>query len=929
MNFNRAQRDQGSILPMVMAFLALGSLVVVALLSFASTLFLNRPPLEERSDSLEAVRSGMRMAITMQRSHGPEGCFEHPAGTFEINRRSVGVTCQVTAQQNEIGGRFSLIATTNKGNDARSGSAIAATGSAKNIENDVFVNGGSVGAGSSPISIGRANLVGQAGPANEVTSYRYATIPSTQKVDVPSGGNCGTFFGSGSTAAPVRAEQFGPLEFDTVRPPLETKPKSDHIEVKPDAGTTILGIIVTDPSGRVVLDRDRKGGGKFQATGTLANKTDIVRIRVCYQSLPQGDPGRVPDDKTICGSALMDPEQFAQLTSRNGIRCNADSWSESAGWASTVLSDHVYPMLPRVPTYTRSSTPLRVGTTDCYVFYPGRYQADLDLDATGGKEYYFASGVYLFEGEVKVRPGARVVGGDGNWTGCTFDAEASFLPGSPRNHEITGAGVTFLLGGNGDSSNPSSGKLDIDDASVRLNKRIATTSTRASAGISVMSVNMATTDPDVTIPNNDRVLMPECLASEAAAKPSCTEDIATYSSTPIEGATPIRYRPSMLTHDDEIIDVDLDGSTREGNRVMFGGALFTPNAAVSFQRSGAGAPYQMQVLGGITATTMEFDFANGGPDEFVIGEEAAIVYEAVKLTATTSYDGQDFEALVDLEIDNAARYAINSWVVGSETTGSGGGSGTTTPTTPTTPTTTTTTTVAPTTSTTTTTVAPTTSSTTTTTVAPTTSTTTTTVAPTTSSTTTTTVPPTTTTTTVPPTTTTTTTIPPTTTTTTVPPTGYDFCAQPRNRWSTSFGPGKWKTYHWKNQNFQGYNSAYTESSVIDADFGSGRNPAINQADDFAILWRQRIEVAKTCTIQIRAGGDDGYGVLIDGDWRIQEFRTQSFDTTTRTITLEKGLPRHRLLLLREPGQCPGALRMAELTDRVGVGLTHSDTVSRR
>ena len=877
MNHESPDRDAGSVLPMTLAFLALGSLVVMALLSFASVLFLNRPPLEERSDSLEAVRSAMRMAITMQRSHGPDGCFDHPSGTFAINNRTVSVNCQVVTQENRIGGRFSLIATTNRGNPARGGAAIAATGTGKSILNDVFVNGGSLAGGGS-ISIGDAGLVGSSAASALTSSYRYGVLPPVPAID--------------ASATPTCASYFGPqvLSFAAARPPLvppatnwattpqlkidgQLVPVGTNVTVQAVAsGTDILGVIVTDSTGAKRLDRSGLATNSFTLKPSPLTAS-ITNVDVCHQTVPSTAATFVPDTRTFCGSPLMAAEQYGQLPTRpDGIDCGGQGWSKYAGWSPTAQADHVYPMLPRIPSVDRSSTPLEVGSAShCFVFYPGRYSGDLNLTAGSGtvkNQYYFASGIYLFEGAVKIQPGVRVVGGQGKWQGCTFDAEASFLPGSPKNHDITGYGVTFLLGGNGNTGAPSSGRLDIDDASVRLNERVATNSTRASAGISVMSVNLATPAPapgtalDVEIPFNDRVLLPGCLGSEVATNPACAQDIAAYSNTPVAGATPLRYRPSLLRHDDQIIDIDLNGTVADDDRVQFGGAIFTPNAAVSFQRTAAGTGYAVEVSGGIVASTMEFDFAAGDADSVRIGQDAATVYEMVKLKTTTNFDNKEFEALVDLEIDDSARYAINSWVVGSETTGAGGGTGGGT---------TTTTTIPPTT----------TLPTTTTTLPPT--TTTTTLPPTT---TTTTLPPTTTTTTLPPTTTTTT-LPTTTTTTTLPPSGYNFCAN-GSSWTTNFGPGTWTRKDWKNPNLSGPSAKTNSVSKIDVDYGSGNNTIINQSDGFSVRWSRQIEVAKACNIQLRAGGDDGYRVKIDGSLVINNWSDHAFEQTTQTVAITPG-----------------------------------------
>jgi hypothetical protein len=286
-----------------------------------------------------------------------------------------------------------------------------------------------------------------------------------------------------------------------------------------------------------------------------------------------------------------------------------------------------------------------------------------------------------------------------------------------------------------------------------------------------------------------------------------------------------------------------------------GGAVFTPNAGVKVERTASGGQYDFKIDGGITATTMEFDFASN-PGRVRIGAEAETVYQRVQLTTVTTHGGRTFRSIVELEVDNAQRYAINSWVVGSDPSAA-------TPTTTTPPATTTTVPTGPTTT------------------VPTGPTTTVPTGPTT--TTTTTVPgPTTTTTTIPPTTTT------TTTTTTIPPTGFDFCNPGSTGWTTDFGPGLWDAYHWDNRTLSGTNDAYAQDAVIDVDWGNGENTVVGESDDFSILWRQQIEVATTCTIEIRAGGDDGYAVNIDGDWKIVEWRNQSFNQETHTITLDPG-----------------------------------------
>ena len=60
----------------VLIFFMFVGLTVVATLTFASTLMQNRPPINERNARVEAVRSGMRMAIQFQRDYGVGDCFQ-------------------------------------------------------------------------------------------------------------------------------------------------------------------------------------------------------------------------------------------------------------------------------------------------------------------------------------------------------------------------------------------------------------------------------------------------------------------------------------------------------------------------------------------------------------------------------------------------------------------------------------------------------------------------------------------------------------------------------------------------------------------------------------------------------------------------------------------------------------------------------------
>lgn len=670
----RTRSDRGNVLPFTLVFVTLTSFIVMALLAFSVALFQNRPPLEERSDSLEAVRSATRMAIAMQRSHGPEGCYQSSTGQFEINDRPVTVSCRVVSTLDDTGGRYGLISTSADGNSGRNDSGIAGSGTPKTIRGSIFVNGGNLGDDAAAIEMIGGDLSAKAPTAYETDDFRYTPLALTTDIDLTAAATCQSLYGPNVTSTVFAGGDFGTAQGEVLAErsvvPLLT------VDVTRATGTTeLLGVIVSDSAGDVVLDRDRRTNHSF----VVASKNLIAsvdQVEVCSQPADTSSPTYIPQDLTFCGSPLINPELFSQAAGEE-LACADLDWWDVAGWKANNSTPYSYPMLPQIPTYQRSSSPAQVGSSNCFVFYPGRYQDALDL--TAGNEYYFASGIYLFGNEVVMRDGARVVGGEGNWDGCTFDAEASFLPGSPRNHEITGKGVTFLFGSA--NSGSTNGVLRIDDASVRLNNRIATTSTRASSGISIMTVNNASASGvDPVIPANDQVLLPGCLQSEVATNPACGEDISSYTITPLQGGSSLSYDASTLTKNDVVLDVTLDGNSLDNNRFLLAGAVFTPNAAVDIRRTNSSNADQYQVVlaGGVAASTIEYDFAAGDAFQFFVGEESASVYQQVQLEATTTFDGRQFVSTVELEVDNAERYAINSWTVGADQSGGASGSGTTT-----------------------------------------------------------------------------------------------------------------------------------------------------------------------------------------------------------------------------------------------------------
>ncbi len=674
-----SDRDRGNVLPMVLVMMVVGSLMVTALLTFAITILRNQPPLEERSDSLEAVRSAMRMAIVMQRDHGPDGCYESSSNSFDVNGRNVTVQCQSLTSENDNGGRLGLIATTNNGevNGAYPDNepiSIGAGNTTKEILGSVFVNGGQLGGDSSGLKIVDGELFGSTHSSAATSAYRYDQVDLATELTFDAATTCADVYGSS-----IQSQVISAPSFDDATAPLISTATATGLSVAPDAvapTTRILGVFVHEDATNVRLVREPNATGGFDVDIAAAGAT--LPATACFQDVADTDPTFLPRETTTCDSPLVNPEQFSQDPVADGITCDAKPWWSYAGWKPQLLPDYIYPSLPQVPTYPRSSVPVRVGVTDCYVFYPGRYNDPIVLD--DGKDYYFASGVYLINNTMTISGKSQVVAGEGTYRGCAFDADAAFLSGSPRDHQITGRGATFLLGSDVAASDPATpttnGRIELEVASLRINRRVATTSTRGSSGISIMSVNVqrtATGPDDVEIPQNDRVLAPTCLASEAAeydrdpatsgAANPCLTDIATYSITPTASIGSIEYSKSGLGPDDAIIEARLNGGNRNNNRLLIGGSVFVPNAKIDISRSRTDWRYQVRFGNGVVASSFAFDLPGGGTGAFLIGAESQPTYQKVRLVATTHYDGGDFSSVAELEVDAADRYAINNWTV--------------------------------------------------------------------------------------------------------------------------------------------------------------------------------------------------------------------------------------------------------------------------
>ena len=555
-------RDEGSVLPMILALMVVGSLGVVALLTFATTLFINRPPIEVRDQTFWTAKSAMSMAMTLQRENGPDGCYPGPYA-FSLNGFTANVTCTPTGNYFGTGrGRFALITT---GNDFDTqqlvGSGVGAI--VKPIVGDVLVNGGSFDDSAADLAV-QASTTGVL--ANVLTSnYASAATPGARYND------------------------------PTVVPTVPPAPPA--VPVATDCINTAI-------------------------PPTMA----------------------FPDQGTVWSNT-----------------CQNQPWWELAGDLNTALT-YDYPELPPLPAYLRPSVP-QATVGSCNVYFPGRYPAALTL---GAGDHFFPSGVYYFEDALTLAPGARVVAGEGRWSGCTFDAEAAFAPTAPSFHAITGKGATFVLGGNG--------RIVSNDASLRINRRVSDSTSRGTETVAIRSVNFSAAAPAapaaVEIPDDVVYLADVYDAANSACDASlstttCLQRALDHSVQPTTSAPVATYTASTLTPSDTIVSIDQSGGTASSNQFVTDGYIFVPNARVEFGGA-ANDNYRLRMSAGIVASSAEFayDLLPSNASNWFVGVLDEPIQRQVELFASvTAPNGQRTESRAIMEINVDESYAINGWTV--------------------------------------------------------------------------------------------------------------------------------------------------------------------------------------------------------------------------------------------------------------------------
>lgn len=292
----------------------------------------------------------------------------------------------------------------------------------------------------------------------------------------------------------------------------------------------------------------------------------------------------------------------------------------------------VLPPLPPIPLYERPGSRATIGS--CTVYFPGRYLGSSSLVLSGGV-HYFTSGVYYFERSLSISNGARVVMGNGRHPGCTNDVDAAATSRSPRRHEIEGRGVTLLFGG--------AGRLFVNNSSLIINAR-------SDDRIAVRTVGFGTSTSTVAIPA-DLVRLDD--GSTIAA--------ASHTRLPPESGTPVAYKTSTLAPSSDVaINIALNGTNPESNRVIVDGQIIVPHGGVHL--ASTTSSYALALSGGVVTTRLTSALSSAPVNRdtnFVIGFVSAEAPGSVlTIEVTARRDDRSFTVSESLDSSTTTWAAV-------------------------------------------------------------------------------------------------------------------------------------------------------------------------------------------------------------------------------------------------------------------------------
>ncbi|MEZ5256558.1 MAG: hypothetical protein R2705_06625 [Ilumatobacteraceae bacterium] len=256
---------------------------------------------------------------------------------------------------------------------------------------------------------------------------------------------------------------------------------------------------------------------------------------------------------------------------------------------------------------------------------------------------YFASGRFgHFERPLVIDTNATVVFGEGKVAGCVFDSDAAFAPTAPKAHEITGRGATLLLGKSATVTIKSGAK-------VSFNRRVLERIDQGLQGQAIYVVSTGISSSTLTVPQDQGAPVRRIVGAGLRAR------------------DPDRYHRRQ----GEVHLVDAVGLDRGvGDHARCGQprrwtATSAPQAKVTVDGSSGVSDYQLNLLGGIAATSVALNVATPSPvaNGWFVGTRSEVIQRKFLLTATAVVSGHNVTSQSAFELNEDKSYAINYWTV--------------------------------------------------------------------------------------------------------------------------------------------------------------------------------------------------------------------------------------------------------------------------
>ena len=293
----------------------------------------------------------------------------------------------------------------------------------------------------------------------------------------------------------------------------------------------------------------------------------------------------------------------------------------------------------------------------CRVYFPGTYNASLTI--SDAIPTYFASGIYYFESAVTFSGGANVVIGGGASAGCTDDQDAAYNAiNAPTNHNISGLGATFVLGG--------AGRFVVSDAgstttgpSVLFNTRLVDPTDIASLSsknVSIISVNgildgSGSSSSELNI--DGQLRGPRSYVSTSPATDAVSG-----------GYLPSTLVPTLAPSAPETPVIDISFTKALPSTLNVAGYVAVPQGRVNISAAaGMGVNKDVELVGGVLAAL--FSQSAVQPATIKIGLVNRIVQKTFKLVAVTSSGTPSVSSVAIVQINDYGEFAVNSWVTNS------------------------------------------------------------------------------------------------------------------------------------------------------------------------------------------------------------------------------------------------------------------------